>query len=193
MPRLMPIDPDRMTPEQRRVHEAIAGGPRGSVPGPLAVWLHRPGLATQAQALGRYCRYETSLPTRLSELAILITGRIWGSEFEWYVHKPIALEAGVPAAVVEAIRTGAEPVFEHEDEAALHAFAVALHRERQVPDRVYERALAALGQDGVVDLVGLLGYYTLISMTINAFEVGLPEGVAPELDQGLSGTSGRRS
>lgn len=184
MTRIADLDPDQMTPAQRSAYDAIASGPRQGVRGPLAVWLHRPELANHAQALGRYCRYETSLPPRLSELAILVLARVWGSEYEWYVHKPIALAAGVSPGVVEAIRTYAPPAFDDQAEAAVHAFLTALHRDRKVSDAVYADAVAQLGEAGVVDLVGVAGYYTLISMTINVFEVAPPAGVPDELGAG---------
>jgi 4-carboxymuconolactone decarboxylase len=180
-PRLAPPAPAQMSERQRAVRDAIASGPRGGVRGPLAVWLHRPELADRAQALGKYCRFEMSLPARLRELAILTTARVWGSEFEWWSHKPLALEAGISPAAVDAIRRGAEPVFERDDEAIVYAFALALHRDRRVGDALYRRAADLLGAPAVVDLTGLLGYYTLISMTINVFAVPLPEGAAPEL------------
>lgn len=176
-PRLPDLDETRLTPDQRRIYDVIRNGPRGVVEGPLRVWLTSPGLADTAQALGAFCRYGTSLPPRLSELAILVTGAYWRSGFEWAVHAPIALKAGLPEQVVEAIRTGAAPVFAAEDEAAVYAFSREMHHDRQVSDATYARALALFGQVGVVDLVGILGYYTLISMTINAFHVPLPAGV----------------
>lgn len=176
MPRLAELDETRLTPDQRRIYDAIRNGPRGVVEGPLRVWLTSPGLADTAQALGAFCRYGTSLTPRLSELAILVTGAFWRSGFEWAVHAPIALKAGLSDAVVEAIRMGAEPSFTQEDEAVVHAFAREMHRDHQVSDATYARALALFGEVGVVDLVGILGYYTLISMTINAFHVPLPAG-----------------
>lgn len=182
MPRLDPLDPDRMNPAQRRIHDAILAGPRGSVPAPLSIWLRRPELADRAQALGRYCRYETVLPPRLSELAILITAAFWRSGFEWHAHKPFALEAGLDPGVIEAIRQGQEPDFAHADEAALHAFARAVHERHRVPDAVYRRALDTLGEDGVVDLTGILGYYTLISMTLNIFEIPPGDGAPSAFD-----------
>lgn len=178
MPRLPDLDLATLVPDQRRIHDAILSGPRGVVEGPLRVWLASPGLADTAQKLGAFCRYGTSLPPRLSELAILVTGAFWRSGFEWAVHAPIALQAGVAPAVAEAIRTGAQPVFTAEDEAAVHQFATELHRTHVVLPDTYARAVAVLGAAGVVELVGTLGYYTLISMTINAFEVPLPEGAA---------------
>jgi 4-carboxymuconolactone decarboxylase len=170
-----------MSGEQRRIYEEIRAGPRGRVAGPLSVWLHRPGLADPAQKLGRYVRYETALPPRLSELAILVTARLWGAEYEWQAHKGHALKAGLSPETVEAIRAKRRPDFETDDEAAIYDFALALNLERRVPDALYRRAVGVLKQDGVVDLVGVLGYYTLISMTVNAFEIAAP-GQAPELD-----------
>lgn len=182
MSRIPPLDLEALNPRQREVYDAIASGPRGRVRGPLAIWLHRPDLADRAQALGRYCRYDTSLPPRLSELAILATARVWMSEFEWAAHKPIALKAGVSGEIVEAIRTGQDPVFDQADENIVYRFSVMLHTQRKVSDEVYDRAVEVLGRDAVVDLTGLLGYYTLISMTINVFEVPPPDGLAPELE-----------
>ena len=181
MTRIAELDPGQMTAAQRSVHDAIASGPRKGVRGPLAVWLHRPELAQHAQALGRYCRYDTSLPPRLSELAILVIARHWGSEYEWYVHKPIAIAAGVRPEIVEAIRTQAVAAFADPAEAVIHAFLIELHRDRRVSDAVYAAAVAQLGEPGVIDLVGLAGYYTLISMTINVFEVAPPADMPAEL------------
>ncbi len=181
MSRITPIDPDQLTPRQRTVYDAIAASPRGGVRGPLAVWLARPELADLAQSLGRYCRYETLLPPQLSELAILVTARVWGSEFEWQAHKKIALQAGIPASIIEAIRQGQTPDFAHQNESIVHDFALAVHRDRKVPQELYDRAVAALGEDAVVDLTGVLGYYGLVSMTINIFEVDPLDPKACEL------------
>ena len=181
-PRLPALDPARLSPEQKAIHYAIVSGPRGRVQGPLAVWLHSPGLADNAQRLGAFCRFGSSLEPRLSELAILVTGRVWTAQFEWTVHKPIALKAGLSEAVVEAIRNRATPPFEKADERVVHDFAKALHIDRKVPQELYDEAVAVLGATGVVDLVGILGYYTLISMTINAFNVPLDAGQTPELE-----------
>jgi len=181
MTRIKDLNPAAMTAEQQGVYQAIASGPRGQVRGPLAVWLHRPKLADRAQALGQYCRYETSLAPRLSELAILTIGRIWGAEFEWWSHKKIALQAGVSPAVIEAIRTGVAPPFEHDDEALVHAFITALHDGRCISDAMYRDAVKLLGEGGVVDLVGIAGYYSLISMTIQVFQVMPPDDAPLEL------------
>ena len=179
MPRLQNIPLPDMSPEQRRVHDAILSGPRGVVEGPLKVWLHSPQLADRAQALGAFCRYGTSLPARLSELAILMTGAFWRAGFEWHVHEKEARKAGLSEAVIEAIHAGEEPPFSESDEAAVFAVTQELLRTRAISDQTYRRAVGQIGERGIVDLVGVLGYYTLISMTIVAFQVPVPEG-APD-------------
>jgi 4-carboxymuconolactone decarboxylase len=177
-PRLPDIAEAALTPAQKSAYDAIKAGPRGVVEGPLRVWVMNPGLAETAQRLGAYCRYGTALPPRLSELAILMVGAHWQAGFEWAVHAPIALAAGVSPSQAEAIRTGRRPDDLAEDAAAVHDLADEMLRRRFIGDATYGRALAVLGQTAVIDLIGILGYYTLISMTINAFRVPLPDGVA---------------
>lgn len=179
MPRLPDIVPEALSPEQRRVYDDILSGPRGIVEGPLRVWVNNPGLADKAQALGAYCRYGTSLSQRLSELAIITTGAHWRAGFEWAVHGPIALRSGLDPALVEAIRVGADPDLPKDDERAVYRFTTELLNDRRVSDGTYRYAQGILGDTALIDLVGILGYYALISMTINAFEVPLPEG-APD-------------
>ena len=179
--RLKTPDYDRMDEDQKAVHDRIASGPRGTVPTPLAIWLYRPRLAEAAETLGAYCRYRTLLGPVLSELAILVMARFWSAEYEWYVHKGIALKAGLPPVVVDAIRRHRRPVFADESQEIVHDFAREVLENRNVSDATYARAVELLGSDCVVDLVGLLGYYTLISMTIRVFETPLPDGVEPEL------------
>ncbi|ARP86632.1 carboxymuconolactone decarboxylase family protein [Bordetella genomosp. 9] len=183
MPRMDPPSVEQMSAHQRRIHDAIASGPRGGVRGPLAIWLHRPGLAEHAQALGRYCRYDSSLPPRLSELAILTIAAWWRSSYEWWAHHPIALRAGVDAGVAEQIRVGEAPDFVQADESVVYRFVRSLLETRVVPDPLYREAVQALGADGVVDLVGIAGYYTLISMTINVFEIPPNDGSAVSFER----------
>lgn len=173
------IDEDSLTRRQREVYDRIVAGPRGQVVGPLRVWLHSPDLADRAQALGQFARYESALPPILSELAILVTARIWSSGFEWTHHAPVAAEAGLPAAVIHAIGQGRRPGFDDPAQKAVFDAAVELHRDRGLSEATHDAALAALGRQGLVDLVGICGYYTLISMTINAFLI--PDGEGPEL------------
>jgi 4-carboxymuconolactone decarboxylase len=176
MLRIPELSPDQLSPEQREVHDAIVAGPRGKVQGPLQVWLHSPKLAARAQELGAFCRYHTSLPKRLSELAILVTGAHWKAGFEWFAHAPEAIKAGLDAATIAAIHGGMSPSFVRTDEAAVYDFSCELLETHRVSDATYERATAELGALGVVELVGILGYYGLISMTICAFRVPVPAG-----------------
>jgi len=176
MARLPDLDQAALTPAQRRVHDMIVAGPRGTVPGPLAIWLRRPELAERAQALGQYCRYDSSLSPRLSELAILLTARQWGADYEWWAHEKHARAAGLAGAVIEAVRAGRKPAFREDDEAVVYDIVTTLYRERALTDALYKRGMAVLGEGGVVDLVGVMGYYALISMTINAFDVRPPDG-----------------
>lgn len=172
------LDETALTAEQQTTYDAIAGGKRGLVQGPLRVWLQSPQLADRAQSLGAFCRYETQLPPRVSELAILVTGAFWTSGFEWAVHAPIALQEGLAAHIIEDIRCRKTPTFTASDEAAIYAFADELHKNHEISDTTYAAVVSHYGVQGTVELVGILGYYTLISMTINAFNVPLPDGQA---------------
>ena len=179
MSRLPDLRYDEMTADQQRVHDQIKAGPRGKVVGPLKVWLYSAELADRAQKLGTYVRYNSTLPAELSELAILVTARLWTADFEWHSHVDPARVAGIPDAVIEAIRLGAEPALEDARSRAVYAVARELHEARALSDRTYAHAEAALGRQGLVDLVGLLGYYALISMTLKAFDVSTPDGARP--------------
>jgi 4-carboxymuconolactone decarboxylase len=185
MSRLPAVNPELLDAPARAVYDTIASGPRKGVRGPLAVWLHRPQLADKAQALGQYCRYDSSLEPRLSELAILLLGRHWLAEYEWAAHKPFALAAGLSPDVIDAIRDGRLPEFVHHDEAMVYAFITQLHATRGIDDALYADVLATLGQDRVIDLVGVAGYYTLISMTIKVFNVPPPTGAVTEMPTSL--------
>ena len=176
MSRLPELDPAKFSPEQKKVHEAILAGPRGKVVGPLKVWLNNPGLAEHAQALGAYARFNSRLPPRLSELAICVTGAFWKANFEWFAHAPMAIKAGIDPAAIEAIRTGATPKLTKSDEQAIYDFAIELITKRRVSNATFERAQKELGETGVIDLVGIVGYYSLVSVTLNAFELPLPDG-----------------
>lgn len=173
--RLPALDEGLFTARQREVHESIIAGPRGEVVGPLRVWLHSPELADRAQSLGRFARYDSSLPAQLSELAILVTARIWSSGFEWSHHAPIAERAGLAPDVVRAIGQGERPSLDGAPLAVFDA-ALELNRDRRMTDATYSAAREALGLQGLVDLVGICGYYTLISMTINVFDVPVDGG-----------------
>ena len=171
MVRLPLLEQNQMDDRQKQVYDVIARGPRGNVRGPLAIWLHRVDLADKAQALGQYCRYNSSLAPRLSELAILTTARIWDATFEWQAHLSPALDAGLDSTVIDSLLADKHPAFAAEDEALVYDFTRELNIKRGVSDELYERAILILGKAGTIDLVGILGYYALISMTIKAFDV----------------------
>jgi 4-carboxymuconolactone decarboxylase len=167
--RLPEFDRSTATREQIAVLEEIVNGPRGNLNGPFLSWIHSPTLANHAQRLGAFCRYETGLPLRLSELAILVIAAYWRSQAEWHIHHPIAIKAGLPVPVTEAIRQGTAPIFLDEDDRLIYAFATELNETRRVSDQTYEGAVNRFGHVIVVNLTGLLGYYTLVAMTLNVF------------------------
>lgn len=181
MPRISLPDSDRtrMTPEQRRVLDAIVNGPRGRLQGPLRAALHNAELADRWQALGELLRYRTTLSPRVREIAILVTGRACRSPMEWHAHRLEAERAGVPPEVIAALLAGTEPAGLAAEEAAAHQVAVELNRDRSVSNDGYARALACFGERGMVELVALVGYYTLVAMTLNAHEIPLPDGAEP--------------
>ena len=146
-------------------------------------WLRSPELANHGQRLGAYCRYGTSLPRNLSELAIITTGKHWTAQYEFYAHARLALEAGVPQAAVAAIRTGGAPTFEDDGERFVYDFVTEYFRTNRISDATYQRGLDLVGERGILDLVAIVGYYSLVSITLNVFEVDLPEGVSPPLPE----------
>lgn len=176
MARLSPLALDEMTPEQREVAEAIAAGPRGGLRGPFEAWLRSPVLADRAQRLGEFCRFNSSLAPHLSELAILLTGKHWAAQYEFFAHARLARQAGLPDDTIEAIRTGARPTLRDDHEQAVYDLVTEYLATHRVSDATYERAIEVLDERGVVDVIGVVGYYGLVSMTLNVFEVGLPEG-----------------
>ena len=157
--------------EQKEIHDVIVNGPRGHVVGPLRIWLNNPGLAKSAQTVGAYARYGTSLPQALSELAILTTGRVWSSEFEWEHHAPLAIEGGIDPKHVDTISVGKRPLFEKPEEQAVFDFAAEANILKNVSDTTYKELVDILGESAAIDIVGICGYYSLISMTLNVFKV----------------------
>jgi 4-carboxymuconolactone decarboxylase len=181
MQRLFPPSADKMSPEQRRVADEIQAT-RGGLNGPLGIWLHNPEMARRIAPVGGFLRSDGKLPARLRELAILVTARFWKSEYEWYSHWKQAVEAGLPKTVVEAIHKGERPTLSGSD-AIVFDVATALHETHEIPEALYRQAVATLGELLLVELVALLGYYTLVSMGLNAFQVGLPPGEPKQFDE----------
>ena len=177
-PRLAPLKEAHMNQPQRTLLDALRSGPRGkgiAVRGPFAAWLHAPEYGLLAQALGAHCRYNTALPPRLSEFAILCTARKWRAQYEWFAHEPMAARAGVNAKTIDDLRAGREPKSAPKDERAIYAFVQEIYKTRRVSDRTYKRVHDVVGDAAMVELVGILGYYTLISMTLNVFRMLPPD------------------
>ena len=178
MPRISLPTPESMNADQRLVYDKIVSGRRGKIQGPLRAVLHSAELADRWQALGELLRYNTSLPPRLSELAILVTGRACQSPFEWYAHRVEAEKIGIAPSILEALLAQTLPTGLTPDEAAVVQFATELNQFRSVSDATYADALTRFGERTVVELTALVGYYTMVAMTLNAHEIPLPEGVA---------------
>lgn len=178
--RLSPLDTDKLDPSQKAAFDAIASGPRGTgLPGPFDPWLRSPGLAVAALGLGDHCRFNSHLSPALRELAIIVTGKHWQAQLEFWAHSRMALEAGVSASAIEAIRVGETPTLEGDQQVVYELVSEYLGSHR-VSDSVYERTLAALGEQSLVDLVGLMGYYCLVCATLNVFRVPVPaEAINP--------------
>lgn len=175
--RLKEIGDEQMSALQRALRDAISAGPRGirnKLTGPFQIWLNAPELGHLAQALGAHCRYKTSLSPRQSETAILVTAHHWKAQYEWIAHEPQALKAGVKPETVKAIQAGREPKSAAKDEKAIIDFVKELYKTRRVSDKTYKRVHGFFGDAGVVELVGICGYYALISMTLNTFRAEIP-------------------
>ena len=160
-----------LTEEQKEIHNTIVSGPRGHVVVPLRIWLNNPGLARSAQTVGEYARYGTSLSKGLSELAIITTGRVWSSTFEWEHHAPLAIEGGIDPENVNIISMGQRPNFTKAEEEAVFDFAAEANILKNVSDNTYNNLVNILNETAAIDIVGICGYYSLISMTLNVFKV----------------------
>jgi 4-carboxymuconolactone decarboxylase len=167
---------EEMSPTQRSVAEEAKSGKRGHIPAPLKAWIHSPELGARAQRLGEFVRYDTALGADLSELAILVVARNWGAIFEWDAHKREALKAGVEPHVIEAIRTRTEPTFASGKARIVYLYVKTLLETRFIPAPLHGEAVSAFGQSGLAELVGVVGYYTFVAMTLNAFEIGVEQG-----------------
>jgi 4-carboxymuconolactone decarboxylase len=165
--RMPPIPAEKLTAEQQQAAEAFMAGRGYGVLGPFAVMLRSPEVMLRAKAMGDYLRFRNVLPKRVSEMAILLTAREWTQQFEWSYHYPLAMDAGLAASVADAIGEGRRPDSLGADEAVAYDFCVELHRHKRVSDATYGRAVAAFGEQGVIDLIGVIGYYSLLAMVMN--------------------------
>ena len=170
------IPPGAMSPEQKAIMDAIASGPRKSASGPFKAWLVSPVLADRLQKVGEYVRFQSSLPKRLNEFAILLAGRTWNSQFEWAYHYPLALKEGVEPSVLADLVAGRDPTGMSADEALVYRFTQELRRDKAVSDATFAATEGRFGKRGVIDLVAVQGYYDTVCMTLNVAEVPVPEG-----------------
>ena len=179
--RMPPIPDEEMTEEQKEAVGEFRAA-RGEPGGPWAVIVRSPELLNRLRGVSDYLRFNSSLPPRLSEFVILITARQWAQNYEWAAHHPLALEGGLSADIAAAVADGRRPEGMASDEEALYDFCTALHRDGRVSDTTYARAVAEFGEQGVVDMVGLSGYYTLIAMVLNTARTPLRPGATPGLE-----------
>lgn len=167
-------DSGPLSDSQREIYEKIVAGKRGKVVGPLRVALHSAELADRWQALGEFLRFGTGLPKQISELAIITTGRFWNCQLEWLIHSGAAADAGLPADTIESIRRGQPPIFDDPLHRAVYEFTREQLQYAQVDDRVYEDARKLLGDAPLVELTAVIGYYSMVAMTLNIHRVPLP-------------------
>jgi 4-carboxymuconolactone decarboxylase len=176
-----PIPADKMSEAQRKAIVEFRAARNAEVSGPFVPLLRSPEVMNRARAMGDYLRFKSVLPPRLSEFVILITARNWTQQYEWNAHHPLALKAGLNPETAKAIAEGRRPRAMQEDEEILYDFCDELNRNQSVSDPTYARMLSKFGEQGIIDTVGLVGYYSMIGMAMNATRTALPAGAKPEL------------
>jgi len=181
MSRFPKLSPDQMTPAQREVAAEILAGPRGEVRGPFLALIHHPELARRVQALGEQLRWKSKLPPRLLELAVLVTARRWTCQFEWFMHEKLARKAGLDERIIAAVAQAKMPQGMGREESLVHAFCLQAHTTGHVDDATFAAAKELFGLDGVLELLALNGYYSMMAMVLNSSGIPLPEGAAPPL------------
>jgi len=179
--RMPPIPADKLTDAQKKAIEEFKAARSVDISGPFVPLLRSPEVLSRARALSDYLRYRSVLPPRLSEFVILMTARQWTQNYEWNAHAPLALKGGLSADIIQAIAEGRRPATMAEDEEILYAFCNELAKNHAVSDATYARAVGKFGEQGVIDTIGLTGYYTLIAMVLNTARTPLPEGAKPAL------------
>ena len=182
-PRFKPLPENEMTETQRNAARELASGPRGQMNpnGPNALLLRSPDLMSRTQKVGEYLRYSSSLPARLNEFAIIVTARQWTAQVEWLSHTPLAIKAGLSPDVAAELALGKRPAAMKDDEAIVYQFCTELHETKAVSDATFKAMADQFGERGVIDLIGLCGYYAMLAMVLNVGQQPLPGGVAPPL------------
>ena len=174
---------DLSTEQQSVFDKIVASRPvrpkDGHIGGPFDIWLRSPELGNRLVGLGGFFRFRTSVERRYVELAILVTGQFWQAQFEWWAHEPMAREAGVPDDVIAAVKIGDRPNLSDAGDSAAYQLATEIHHNRKLSAATFAAAKAEFGETGVAELIGLCGFYGLVSMTLNGFDVELPDGATP--------------
>jgi 4-carboxymuconolactone decarboxylase len=179
--RMPPIPADKYTEAQKKAAEEFSGGRGYEVRGPFVPLIRSPEVMLRAKAMGDHLRFKSALAPRLSEMIILITAREWTQQYEWVAHHDIAIKAGLRNEIADAIADGRRPVGMAEDEEAAYDMSIEIQRTKRVSDPTWNKAVAKFGEQGVIDLLGINGYYTFLAMAMNAARTGLPAGVAEPL------------
>jgi 4-carboxymuconolactone decarboxylase len=179
--RMPPIPPGALTDAQKKAIADFKAARSVDISGPFVPLLRSPEVMTRARAMGDYLRYKSALPPRLSEFVILLTARRWTQQYDWHAHQPLAIQGGLPAATVAAIADGRRPAGMADDEDAVYTLWDEIQRTQSVGDATYARAIAKVGEQGVIDVLGITGYYTMLAMVMNTARTPLPEGVKPPL------------
>src|SRR5471030_665356 len=179
--RMPPIPADRMTEAQRAAVAEFKAARSVDISGPFVPLLRSPEVMSRARAMGDYLRYKSSLPPRLSEFVILMTARRWTQQYEWNAHQPLALQGGLRADIVKAVAAGRRPDAMGEDEDAVYTLWDELQRNQSASDATYARAVGKVGEQGVIDVLGITWYYTMLAMVMNTTRTPLPPGVTPPL------------
>ena len=179
--RMPPIPESQQSEAQKKAIAEFTAARKTGISGPFVPMLRSPEVMNRARAMGDYLRFNSVLPPRLSEFAILITARYWTQNYEWDAHNQLALQGGLSADIIKAIAEGRRPEHMAADEEVLYTFCDELHRNQSISDATYARAVASFGEQGVVDIVGISGYYTLLAMMLNTARTPVPAGHTPAL------------
>jgi 4-carboxymuconolactone decarboxylase len=179
--RMPPIPADKWTDAQKKAAEEITSGPRKELVGPFIPLLRSPEFMSRLQKVGEYLRFNTKLGSNISEFIILIIARQWTQQFEWYSHESLALKAGIKAETIKAIADGQRPTEMTPDEEIIYNYITELRLHQSVSDPVYAQVVNRFGEQGVIDITGLCGYYTLLGMLMNVTRTPLPPGKTPPL------------
>jgi 4-carboxymuconolactone decarboxylase len=179
--RMPPIPADKLTEAQKKAIEEFKAARSADISGPFVPLLRSPEVMTRARAMGDYLRFRSSLPPRLSEFVILLTARRWTQQYEWNAHAPLAVKGGLKETIVKAVAEGRRPDGMAEDETIVFSLFDEIQKNQSVSDATYAKAVKAIGEQGIIDVMGITGYYTLLAMVMNTARTPLPDGAKPQL------------